>query len=176
MEQGRRGAAQDTPRRPPGEGGFAVLRDRLAERFEAFHGRVGAESFVDALALDDYIDLCSGRTVSRSWAFRVEVSVPGLPPVERLAWVGYRTAELRKALHVPSEFAPSLFWSTRNREGYPPWTRSVEDAPGLAELSISTTDGDEWHALTTAGEYRALSTVNAASAVADGFVRLVSEG
>lgn len=153
---------------------YEVLVDKLVSLIEQAGGVLSSGMFSDTLALDDYISLCRGQAVARSWAFRVRVSVPGLGETERLAWVGYRSSQLQNAAGQAGTYTPSLFWSKRNPSSYPPWIRAEADAPELRELSITPSEGDEWHALRKDGTYVRLSTVQAARTVANAFVELVS--
>lgn len=152
---------------------YQVMVDKLTETAQELNGTVNPEVFSESLGLDEYIELCQGRAIPRGWAFRVRLKVPGLEPVERLAWLGYRSRDLREAVGKP-EPSPSLFWSKRNRDGYPPWIRVEEESPGLRELSITPSEGDEWHALTSQGQYHTLSTLEAARAIATGFIDLAT--
>ena len=154
---------------------YEIVSDRLAETLGRVGGTLDREVFEDALTLEDYTELCSGRAISRSWAFRLKAFAPGLRSVERLCWVGYRSAELCRASGEPDTLAPSLYWSKRNTESYPPWERSVEDAPSLSELSISPGHGDEWHAFATDGRYRAHRTTEAAASIVSGLVALMND-
>ncbi len=152
---------------------YVILVDKLTEKVEPLGGKVESEVYSDSLLLDDYLVLCQGRPISRSWAFRVRVSVPGVGAVERLAWVGYRSQPLRAATGEPGTFAPSLFWSRRSPSSFPPWVSAEMDAPGLRELSVTPSEGDEWHVLDVTGDYRRLSTVQAAEAAVLGFAEIV---
>ncbi len=150
---------------------YSVVVDRLSQAVEGAGGKVHAELIGGGLALEDYIELCNGRPVSRSWAFRISVAVPAIDTVNRLAWVGYRSERMRLALQADAG-APALFWSMPNPEGYPPWVRVTADAPGPEELTIDPARGDEWYAL-TAGHLTSLSTSELAKAIVDGFLEKV---
>ena len=94
--------------------------------------------------------------------------------MERLAWFGFRSTGLRAAVGTDGEFAPSLFWSSPNPDGYPPWILSSADAPGLCELSVTPGAGDEWHVLSASGAYASLGTTEAAKRIAKGVFALMA--
>lgn len=117
-------------------------------------GTARLEVFRDSLDVNDYIELCAGRTISKSWMFKIELRVPGLGPVERLAWAGFRSAVVRGEQPSNSDSGPSLFWSKRNDKSYPPWTQVGVEAPGGEELTLA---GDQW-LVRTGHTVRAMTT------------------
>lgn len=151
---------------------YSIICDRL---FASLDGNAEIETtlYSESWSLDEYVQLCEGYPISRSWAFRVVINVPGLPPVDRLAWIGYRSDSLKKSTKTTTS-CPSLFWSERNPTSYPPWIQVDSTAPGLRELSNTPGEGDDWHALTSDGGYRSLSTTQAAQAIVDGLVNLLT--
>ena len=117
-----------------------LLSFRLQQALQASGGRVQVESFRDSLSVEDYLSLCEGQPAGRSWVFRVECEVPGLAPVERLAWAGFRS----QALPAGAAAGPALFWSVRNPRHYPPWRKAEgQEAPGAEELTLV---GERWYA------------------------------
>jgi Fic family protein len=153
---------------------YKILVDQLATMLDAVGGSLDARLFQNPLDLDDFIALSSGRPISRSWAFKFRASAPGVRTVERLAWFGFRSTGLRAAVGTDGEFAPSLFWSSPNPDGYPPWILSSADAPGLCELSVTPGAGDEWHVLSASGAYASLGTTEAAKRIAKGVFALMA--
>jgi Fic family protein len=154
---------------------FQILVDQLATALESAGGRLESRVIQDALALDDYLELAAGRPVSKSWAFKFRARAPSLTSVERLAWVGYRSRELRNAMGPKGVPAPSLYWSQPNPDIYPPWTKCTpDDAPRLTELSITPGQGDDWHVLTAGGKHLALATSEVARQIAAGVADLIA--
>lgn len=134
------------------------------------HGRaeVAIERFGEGIDLEDYCDLCASRTISKSWAFHVSCRIPGVPPSERLAWVGFRSFAMQHGAGLPQ--GPSLFWSTRNPDRYPPWLAlRGHEAPGFEELTLVPVGGDRWFAR-TGDEVRELALREVVDAVAAALV------
>lgn len=153
---------------------YRVLVERLTERLEASGGNLKSRLIAQSLGLDEYVELCAGRPVSRSWAFVIEATAPGFGSTERLAWVGFRSEQLRRTGNLP-DFAPSIFWSQPNSEQFPPWMAvSPPEAPGVVEFSLDAAAGDRWHALDPAGGYRNLLTSELAAVISAGFVLRLS--
>lgn len=119
-----------------------MLVERLADRVEPNGGIVETEDFGKSLELDGYVQLCQGRSIPKSWCFRLRIHVPGAGDVERLLWIGYRDDALLR--HMGSADGPAALWSVRNPDGYPPWTAAEERAPAFTALTIHDTHGDRW--------------------------------
>lgn len=150
------------------------LFERLMERLQTLDDKITVEEYVfsEGISLDEYTSLCDGVPISHAWAFRVRLQLPGLSTVERLAWVGYRSDELMRSAKT-TDRSPSLFWSERNPQSYPPWRVCYENSPGLQELSISPTNGDEWAVRHKDGRFSQLTTTKAVEALVEGFVKLL---
>jgi len=153
---------------------YEVLFDKLASVAEEAGMTLSSHLIADALALDDYLALCNGRPISKSWAFEIKISAPGLKTIRRLAWVGYRSRELRNAAGEPDLHAPSLFWSKPNPDGYPQWTLAGDASPLAEEMSITPAKGDLWNVLMVDGQYQAMTLMELARTIADGLISLVS--
>jgi fido (protein-threonine AMPylation protein) len=120
----------------------SLLAGELQPRLEPSGGRSAVHRYRDSLTPDDFLDLCEGRAVRDSWSFRVACTAPGLGEVVRLAWMGYRSREMRAALPQGKAGGPSIFWSVRNSQGYPPWKQADPHfSPGGEELTLV---GDSW--------------------------------
>lgn len=152
---------------------FEMLLARLERRAAGVGFRITAELFMDSLDLEDYVELCSGNPISRSWCFRLDLSGPGIPTVSRLAWVGFRTHELRAALPSRDSFGPALFWSSPNPDKYPRWKREVEGAPGLVEATIREGDGNAWIVRDTAGRVYELGLAEVVDRIEKGMMSLL---
>ncbi|MDX1998155.1 MAG: Fic family protein [Thermoanaerobaculia bacterium] len=118
---------------------LAVERDRLSEVGVA----AAMSSYGPALELEDYLALVENRPISEAWAFELRVAEPGRKPVSRLAWIGFRSAEMRRALGGAHATGPTLYWSVPNAPGMAPrWRRAEEkQAPGGEEMTYSA---DGW--------------------------------
>lgn len=155
-----------------------LLYDMLLHELEStvgpHAGEISGHVYPDSLELDDYIDLCSGRAVSRSWCFRLKCSLPGLGGVERLAWAGYRSESMRDALPSSDGGGPSLFWSAPNPAGYPPWIKAWTDAPSFVEMTTVSGRGDDWYVLDADEQPRRMTTSQAVEGLARGFIDLAT--
>jgi fido (protein-threonine AMPylation protein) len=147
-----------------------MVTAHLHEQLDPQNGRVQVYPYRDSLSLDDYLALCERQTISRSWAFRIVCEVPGLLPLRRLAWTGFRSPELAAELPQSAPPGPSLFWSEPNPGGYPPWSRLEQGGPGGDELTLL---GDRWWVRSNE-RCRSLSPLELAEAIASDVVRSIA--
>lgn len=150
------------------------LEDRLTSLVGPLGGEVRFKIFPEGLDREDWTELWSRRAIPQSWAFRATVVIPGLSPVERLAWIGFRSDVMEQAMQ---ERGPTLFWSRRNPDlSYPPWTTVTGPAaPGFQELSCDLTSvGDRWCAIGPQGAVQ-LTTSELAEQLALGFAALLHQ-
>lgn len=143
----------------------ASIRSSLVERLGD-----GAEIEMheyDQLNVDDFIDLCEGRSVRLSWAFTIRCRVAGKPFFEGLAWTGVMGEELRSRLsNEPGR--PVLRWSVPSPAGYPPWIAADDDSPGGEQMTI---ERDRWIVL-RGGKLLELSPSGLAAKIAEDVVAL----
>ena len=118
---------------------FESVRSHLVDRFGDTKITIELREY-DQLSVDDFIDLCEGRTVRLSWAFTIVCRAPGMPSVERLAWAGVMGDALRARLSQEPG-APVLMWSIPNPAGYPPWLRAGDASPAGEQMTIHK---DRW--------------------------------
>ncbi|MES2735671.1 MAG: Fic family protein [Verrucomicrobiota bacterium] len=152
---------------------FQVLRVRLEPMLENVGGKLNAHVYRGTLSLDEYVHLCKMETLAKSWAFKIEINVPGLGNLERLAWIGFQNADLRHYLSGKAA-SPTLYWSQPNPERFPPWLQSFDDAPGVCAMTITPGEGDAWHTIDSNSNFKTLSTTQLAQTIADGMVKLLS--
>lgn len=67
-----------------------IIEHELSSVIEPMNGKYNIKTFDNSLDLDDYIVLCSRRSVSRTGSFIIDVEIPGMSSISRLAWFGYR--------------------------------------------------------------------------------------
>jgi Fic family protein len=139
----------------------------LSQSLESVGGKCSIRLYDTPLDLEDYLEVCDGRPVSQSWAFEVRVEVPGLPRVEHLAWIGYRTELLKARL---GGGGPSLFWSHRNSEAYPKWKADGNRSPFAVEITSDVGKGDAWIVRRCDGNLEQLSLVELSQKVAGALV------
>jgi Fic family protein len=115
------------------------VKSNLLERLADPTVEVEAREY-DQLSVDDFIELCEGRPVRLSWAFVLRCRIPGMPPLDRLAWAGVVNEPLKSRL-ASEPGRPVLMWSLPNASGYPPWVRAHQRSPGGEQMTIFS---DRW--------------------------------
>lgn len=150
----------------------SIIEHQLNSQLDALHGSCNFRIFEAPLDLDDYIEVCQGHSVTKSWAFMLVISVPGLPSVERLAYIGHRSARVHQFLG--REGGPSLYWSIKNPTGFPKWINNEEDSPYAVELTTRIGKGDEWYIRTKNDQTEALSTTELASKISEALISILA--
>lgn len=149
----------------------SIVGHRLTELVEPVGGAATIRLYDSPLDIDDYIEVCGGRSVTRSWAFTVRLEVPGLPRLEKLAYIGHRSNRLHQAMNF--EGGPSLYWSSKNPANFPKWLADGEKSPFAMELSAKAGNGDEWIARLADDSVRKIQTTELASKIADALVNQI---
>ncbi len=121
-----------------------IIEHDIAVALDRVGGQCWVKVFPDPLELQEYIELCAGIPVPRSWAFVVSIDVPGITRLEKLAFIGYRTAKMLR--HLDGKGGVSLFWSSKNPIGFPKWKADFQDSPFATEVTSIAGDGDKWMA------------------------------
>jgi Fic family protein len=137
---------------------------RLTQLLEPVNGAATVRLYDSPLDLDDYLEVCGGRSVPRSWAFSVKLEIPGVPRLEKLAYISHRSSRMYHALN--SEGGPSLFWSSRNPAQFPKWLADGESSPYAIELAAKAGNGDEWMARTAGDIVKRMQTTELADKIA----------
>lgn len=123
--------------------GVELLRTRIRSQLTSYLGEdleLDVRVF-DELDVEEFIALCEGQTVKRSWAFSIRCNLPGIPTVEYLAFAGLPGGALRERLKKEGG-RPVLMWSVPDPGGYRPWKRAnPDDSPGGEQMTII---GDRW--------------------------------
>jgi len=145
----------------------------LQSEVEPLHGRASAKIFESPLDLDDYLALCEGNSAPKSWAFILNVEIPGFERQTRLAYVGFRSRQMFHELG--DEGGPTILWSKRNPEGFPKWKGVSDEAPYAVELTTKAGAGDEWYAKRPDGSIESLPTTKLAEKIALGMIQLASD-
>lgn len=146
----------------------SIIEHRVSQLLEAVGGSCTVKSFDNPLDLDDYIEVSVGHSVLRSWAFTVRLEIPGLARLEKLAYIGHRSARMYQALN--QEGGPSLYWSHRNPEGFPKWINDGPVSPFALELTSKVGNGDEWFARHNDDNIEAVRTTDLANRIANALV------
>ncbi|MEI8646314.1 Fic family protein [Pseudoalteromonas sp. Hal040] len=145
----------------------------LDELLEQVGGSTYIKEFESPLDLEDYLGLTKKQSVSRSWCFIVNVSVPGIEKLERLAYISYRQPQLFH--HMGNKGGPAIYWSKKNPEGYPKWITDEAYTPYCTEMTIEEGVGDAWSARLIDGTIVKLSTSELAKNIAHSLVELAAD-
>lgn len=147
---------------------FRTLEHSLQSELEPIDGGVRSKYYEPSLDLDEYLSLCQKQSVQSSWAFKVEVFIPGLGRQIRLAFIGFRSSQMYH--RMGDEGGPSLHWSKPNPEGFPKWIAVTDDAPYAVELTTKSGEGDEWYAKKSDGTFEEVTTSRLANKIAKGLI------
>ena len=146
----------------------SIIQDRLTQITEPVRGAANVRFFDHPIDLDDFIDLCEGRSISGGWAFLIQVAIPGVGRLEKLAFVGHRSG---KMYHILSqEGGPALYWSRRTASGFPKWERDRLDSPYTVEATSKLGNGDAWMARLPNDSFESHSTTEIAELIAKAFI------
>lgn len=152
----------------------SIVEHRAANLVEAVNGKCEVKIFESPLDLDDYVEVCAGHSVPRSWAFIVKIEILGVPKLERLAYVGHRSASM--FAHLDRQGGPSLLWSKRNPSGFPKWVSAVELSPYAIEMTTAIGNGDEWIIRFKDDSTQRMATTQLAERITASLVTMASEG
>lgn len=146
----------------------SIIEHRVSQLLEAVGGVCSARLYDSPLDIDDYLEVCGGHSVPRSWAFTVRLEVPGVSRLEKLAFVGHRSARMHQYLN--QQGGPALYWSTKNPEGFPKWLADGDSSPFALEITSQIGNGDEWFARLADDSIEQVLTTELASRIADALV------
>jgi Fic family protein len=136
-------------------------------------GRSEVKTFGESLDLEGYLELCEGRSISKAWIFTVAILIPGHKSFTWLAWLGFRSFEMQERVNSIDQGGPSIFWSIRNSDGYPPWVKDDSKVPAYKELTTAQGSGDEWFVKTLDGVVERHSTTAVASAISQAMIEIL---
>lgn len=149
----------------------SIVEHRLTQLLEPVGGIGNIRLYDSPLDLDDYLEVCGGKSVSRSWAFTITIEIPGIARLEKLAYIGHRSPRLHQ--EMKQEGGPSLYWSSKNPANFPKWLADGENSPYAMELTSKAGDGDEWFVKLSNQTIQKLSTTELASRIAEALVNKV---
>lgn len=133
----------------------SIIEDNVGRTVDQLKGTCHAHIFTEPLDLTDYREVCLGHSVPRSWAFNIKIDIPGIEKLEKLAYIGHRSSRMYQ--HLNREGGPSLYWATKNPDGFPKWI-SDQASPFAVEITALTGNGDEWYVRLSNDEVQKLST------------------
>lgn len=146
----------------------SIVEHNVSSSLEPVGGICSAHVFNEPLDLQDYVEVCAGRPVPRSWAFILTVEVPGVSRLEKLAYIGHRSPRMYQ--HLERQGGPSLYWSSKNPSGFPKWLGDGPASPYAVEVTALAGNGDEWFARFADDSIRRVQTTELARHVADAVV------
>ena len=149
----------------------SIIEHRISQSLEPVGGVCSVKLFENPLDLDDYIEVCGGHSVPRSWAFIVRLEIPGISRLEKLAYIGHRSIRMYQNLN--QEGGPSLYWSHKNPEGFPKWIGDGPNSPFALEITSKVGNGDEWFARLSNDSIERVQTTDLAGRIADALVNQV---
>ncbi len=143
----------------------------LSIRIEVLGGICRIKEYETSLGIEDYIGLCERQSMSRSWAFSVEIAIPGFPKLERLAYFGYRSPSMYH--HLGDEGGPSIYWSRKNHIGFPKWISDDQSETYGVEMTTRQGSGDEWYVRRPDDSIMSHSTTDLAREVASSLINTI---
>ena len=146
----------------------SIIEHRAAQLLEPVGASCSIKTFDSPLDFDDYIEVCAGQSVPRSWAFAVRLDVPGIPRLEKLAYIGHRSVRMYQ--YLDQEGGPSLYWSRKNPEGFPKWINDGPGSPFAVEITSKGGNGDEWFARRSDDSIQRVQTTDLAGKIAQALV------
>jgi Fic family protein len=152
----------------------SIVEHRASNFVEGVNGKCEVKIFESPLDIDDYVEVCAGNSVPRSWAFIVNVEIPGVQKLERLAYIGHRSAFMFNQLD--RQGAPSLLWSKKNPAGFPRWISANESSPYALEMTTAIGNGDEWIVRLNGDSTQRMTTTSLAEKITESLVYMASEG
>lgn len=148
-----------------------IIEHNISSQLELVGGKCSTHIFPEPLDIQDYIEICAGRPVPRSWAFTLLVEVPGIPKLAKLAYVGHRSNRMYH--HLGQQGGPSLYWSSKNPSGFPKWLSDGQDSPYAIEITAQVGNGNEWLARTENETISTVQTTELAHRISDAILTQV---
>jgi hypothetical protein len=105
----------------------------LNELLKPIRGHSSIKVFDFPLDIEAYMALCDGIPISNSWSFIVNVDISGFDRIEKLAFFGYRSQIMSR--NLDNVGAPSIYWSSKNPNGYPKWINDEKKIPYCSEMT-----------------------------------------
>nr|WP_256735283.1 Fic family protein [Pseudomonas sp. 21615526] len=149
----------------------SIIEDKVGRTVDQLKGTCHAHIFNEPLDILEYVEVCLGHSVTRSWAFNVKIEIPGIEKLEKLAYIGHRSSKMFQ--HLKREGGPSLYWSTKNPDGFPKWI-SDQNSPYAIEITALSGNGDEWYVRQANDEILKLSTTALAQKISDALIEQIS--
>jgi Fic family protein len=150
----------------------SMIEHYIASVVGSIGGRVTLKRFDEPVDFEEFIELCNGRAIPKSWAFILTVSVPGTAPLEVLGYVGHRSYQMHHALGDVG--GPALYLSRKNPAGFPKWITDNASAYFMAEGTTEAGKGDSWRVKLGDGSFREVSTNTLAGEIGKAILQKVT--
>ena len=150
-----------------------TLANYLSKNLEKHGDVVEINPYESLLDVERYINLIDGKSVPFSWAFIVNITIPGVPKLERLVYIHKRHPDLYS--HMGKIGGPTLYWSKKNPSGYPVWIPAGKDAPFCTEMTIKEGVGDSWIVRLHNEKITTLTTTKLAEQLADKLMKQIAQ-
>lgn len=148
-----------------------IVEHEISTELESVGGHCSTHIFSEALDLQDYIEVCAGHPVPRSWAFTLSVEVPGIARLEKLGYIEHRSTYLYRYLN--RQGGPSLYWSSKNPNGFPKWIGDEQNSPYAVEITALAGNGDEWLARLADDSVISIKTTDLARQIASAIINQI---
>ena len=134
----------------------SMIEHQLHALIHGVGGKVYLKKFDDPVDFEEYLELCNGRSIPRSWAFIISITLPGQPQYEILGYIGHRSAHV---FHSYGDVGgPSLYLARKNPTGFPKWITDEHSTHFFSEATILSGKGDAWRVKNAAGALQDLTT------------------
>ena len=147
----------------------SMIELEASDRVAGAGGTVSIQRYPESVDLDDYIALCERDPDGNRWAFQVEVTIPAMPTLRLLCWVGYRSGRVESSTTARG---PSLYWSKPNPARFPPWLPAGQQCPYAQEIATIPGRGDTVAVVRNDGQVREERLSEVARKVAEAIVEL----
>lgn len=118
-----------------------MIENNIGTTLAEVGGTCSTHIFEQPIDLQEYVEICAGRAVPRSWAFTIAIDIPGIPTLVKLAYIGHRSGRMFHHLNIGG---PSLYWSSKNPNGFPKWISDGAASPHAIEITAQAGFGDDW--------------------------------
>jgi hypothetical protein len=76
--------------------------------------------------------------------------------------------------HLNDTGGPSIYWSSKNPDGYPKWISNDNGAPYCVEMTTQQGVGDKWIVRKITNNFESLATSELAKLIADSLITLAT--
>lgn len=151
----------------------AQVELNLSSSLDPSGGTIQHRDYSGIADVDEFATLCNGKSISNSWAFEFSLRLPGVAPLEYLAFVGHRGRTLCDYLDGVN--GPSLHWSIGEHGRIPKWKRVTYEAPFAQEITTRLGEGDSWVAVWPDNSVHQMNTTELAKRISESMVTALTQ-